>query len=320
MGINVKSIVGQLEMSDKIEENLMGIDKMQWSVMNYKENTDEVKHKLAMMRVTIDSYIAQYKERREKKAKMIELVKAQLGANVKNIWTELFDVTDQSDFLLAEVINQTALMLDAQQIAIDNQTTLLSNAVDAGFMHKELEIKLKEVQSLISLVNTGMDNQQKQFMEMMKQTSERFAKLIELANKPEIDFSPVEGKISENKMEVSYLRDRVSQLESQLRDLTMKVAESPASKSESTPAEDKKAENAKFMNELEKAVRDEGITDLMTMQKHMSRVMSEPISLQKIRTNGFSELVKQYSKKKIKKQEPPDDPEDEEGEDDDAEV
>ena len=287
MAVSLKEFIEESGVKEEVEDELAGISKLSWDFTNFSENIKLVRQTLHVFFVHISDELNRINElRRQIQKSRDELIKFG-GPYKEDPWYELYESNEMVLQIWFKVVGYLALEVDILDKVVSHLVDLLSQAKSHGLLKAKVETELE-------ILNTLKQN----FIETMKvlsdkvnESNNRLVTVLEQLlqqQKGQVDLSPLISRINQLEAEIEALRLR---MENSAGFTYPSNQPQPSYPTQSPTLQKRELSSTELVEEIERLVRDEGITDRVEIAKRLG------VSPMRVSLAGFKEIVKKYSKK-----------------------
>jgi len=294
MVVSLKEFVEKSGVAEEVEDELTGIKGLKWDMLSYEENLKKIDSAMKVFHVHINELMSRIEELKDGIKDVEELAKKEAGDPSGDIWYQLYEREKDVEALWFRIIGYLALQIDVFSMTLSNLMVLLKDARESGILKQKLEVELE-------ILKTTVDNLMKVIDTLRQHMIENDKRVLEVVKS-------VTGVSSEEK--IAELEEKIKDLEEKieiLEEMKYEEVKSLADKSSQPPPEEeikpeqpqkerkeKKPESKKLSGieltlEIERLVREEGITSDVEIAK---RLGVSPLS---VRLAGFKEILERYS-------------------------
>jgi len=294
MAVSLKEFVEKSGVAEEVEDELTGIKGLKWDMLSYEENLKKIDSAMKVFHVHINELMSRIEELKDGIKDVEELAKKEAGDPSGDIWYQLYEREKDVEALWFRIIGYLALQIDVFSMTLSNLMVLLKDARESGILKQKLEVELE-------ILKTTVDNLMKVIDTLRQHMIENDKRVLEVVKS-------VTGVSSEEK--IAELEEKIKDLEEKieiLEEMKYEEVKSLADKSSQPPPEEeikpeqpqkerkeKKPESKKLSGieltlEIERLVREEGITSDVEIAK---RLGVSPLS---VRLAGFKEILERYS-------------------------
>lgn len=282
MVIKLEQIIVDKELQDDIEKEVFGIHKMVWDYLTFDENLKEVNHKGEIM---LNSVLEQLK-RLEENSRFINDFEAKLKKEdtnyQRNHWYRIYENCREQVNSLMLVIQYIQGIHNMKDISLEKMRELMVELRRYGILKQKVDTELEILKTLKESMTTTQEQLKKTLIEMQLQSDQRIYNMLANVIQTFIDLKSKDtAKVTE---ELRMLREEIKKQE---REPIMIPQPQPIMQDIYV---DKRTQiNTQLFNELERLIRDEGITDKIELAKRLK------VTPKKLESLGYKELVEKYS-------------------------
>jgi predicted RNase H-like nuclease (RuvC/YqgF family) len=296
MAVSLKEFVEKSGVAEEVEDELTGIKELKWDMLSYEDNLKKIDSTMKVFHVHINELMSRIEELKEGIKDVEELAKKEAGDPSGDVWYQLYEREKDVEAIWFRIIGYLALQIDVLSMTLSNLMVILKDARESGIIKQKLEVELE-------ILKTTVDNLMKVIDTWRQHMIENDRRVLEVVKS--VTGVSSEEKIAELEEKIEELEQKIEELEEmryeEIKDLADKSPQSPPEeevkpeqpqkekeRKEKKP-ESKKLSGIELTLEIERLVREEGITSDVEIAK---RLGVSPLS---VRLAGFKEILERYS-------------------------
>jgi polyhydroxyalkanoate synthesis regulator phasin len=298
MAVSLKEFVEKSGVAEEVEDELTGIKELKWDMLSYEDNLKKIDSAMKVFHVHINELMSRIEELKEGIKDVEELAKKEAGDPSGDVWYQLYEREKDVEALWFRIIGYLALQIDVFSMTLSNLMVLLKDARESGILKQKLEVELEILKTTVDNLMKVIDTLRQHMIENDRRVLEVVKSVTGLSTEEKI--AELEGKIEELEQKIEELEEMKYE---EVKSLAEKFPQPPLEKevkpeqkedkkekkSELKKPESKKLSGIELMLEIERLVREEGITSDIEIAK---RLGVSPLS---VRLAGFKEILERYS-------------------------
>jgi len=296
MAVSLKEFVEKSGVAEEVEDELTGIKELKWDMLSYEDNLKKIDSTMKVFHVHINELMSRIEELKNGIKDVEELAKKEAGDPSGDVWYQLYEREKDVEALWFRIIGYLALQIDVLSMTLSNLMVILKDARESGIVKQKLEVELE-------ILKTTVDNLMKVIDTLRQHMIENDKRVLEVVKS--VTGVSAEEKVAELEEKIKDLEEKIEMLEEmkyeEIKSLADKSSQpppeeevKPEQKDDKKEKKEKKTESKKLSGieltlEIERLVREEGITSDVEIAK---RLGVSPLS---VRLAGFKEILERYS-------------------------